>query len=189
MGNLGKHLIWALAATALLTTACGNEPGQRMARSTRLALKSSPAGSGSAATSGSGQESGLRATYSCPNRKNIVPSHDWNLDGTGYYEACASAKNMLKVALFAPYPNRPRVCVFPAEEVAPGKVFAKPGSDALPIYRCGQTDEMGVELEFSNMNFNGLFVVAEDDRLQMQNCLTTGDGYTCPKNWSYGKFR
>jgi len=176
-----------LVAALLLLSGCGNEGltnNNRNMSTTQFSSDASSIGGGYGAS-----VTGLRADYTCPGKKNVKPNYDWDLNGSGFYEACGGSTDVNKMALFANQPPIGRICVFPAQAYDTGQVFVKPGLDTLPIVYCSNLTAAGIPLQFANMSYNAVFTVLEADKNMMQNCLMTGISSACPRNWSYGRFR
>ncbi len=188
MRTLGNPLQVGLTALLLWTGACANQGldgSDRSAQSSLQALTGNYMPVGGA----TGSPRGLNGDYTCTGAKNVKPDYDWDFNGSGFYQVCGHKSDASKALLLPVVSTSGRVCVFPAQAYEGRKVYVKPGLDTLPIVKCSEVSSAGLPLQFSNMTYNAVFVVAEADKNAMQACLFAGNYYACPRNWSYGTFR
>lgn len=126
----------------------------------------------------------------CQTDQAIQPEYDLSVDGSGYFSACTSTEHSSGVVVFGePLDPSKRICVFPAEVVSTGGIYPKIDGNGFPMFQCGDNRSTGESFTFDKTNFNALFIVPYQDRHSMQQCLTTGNYFMCPKSFSYGKFK
>ncbi len=127
--------------------------------------------------------------YSCNSSANIVPTDDAGSDGTQHYIACANHTSSTKIKLIGHSSASQYICAYPVQFINPTQFMYKLDSSGQPLTQCydGWTSaDTGVELDFTNINYNGVLVVNQSQRAQMNLCLQTGQN--CPFH-AIGQFR
>jgi hypothetical protein len=148
----------------------------------------------------SGSGSTTDGNYSCPNTPNVLSNSDSSsYSNAGKYTVCTQSSNISMIKIHGTTMGSNGICVFPVQYVDSSHVYFKPDlTTGLPLSNCatisssssssGSSSGSGIELTFSGINFNAVFIVDDTNQGQMQTCLATANAGGCPL-YSYGKFR
>jgi hypothetical protein len=164
-----RSVIGLLIFTAIFLTGCGNSRFANMAP--EPSVKTSAASSSSSEFF-DGNYDQFYSTYYCPSSWNIKPYYDFAYDGSNYYLACLNRTNPSNIIIDGMPSEDGNICVFAAKRSG--------NSITSFAYQCAAPSTAGLQMTFTNLNFNYLFIVPEKDRAQMSNCLSSGNRYACP---------
>jgi hypothetical protein len=129
------------------------------------------------------------ANYTCTSAPNILPPDDQVMDGTSRYVACVNRQSTSKIKLIGHSSSSQIICAYPVQYINSTQFMYKLDGYGQPLAQCydGWTQaDAGVEVDFPTVSYNGVLVVDQSLRAQMNACLQTG--LNCPMH-SIGQFR
>ncbi|MEK6704842.1 MAG: hypothetical protein AABZ06_03560, partial [Bdellovibrionota bacterium] len=97
-------------------------------------------------------------SYNCPDKSNIVPDYDSELDGSGFYTACINKDSQNSILIHGRTLNSNSICIFPAQYIDQDHVYTKPellpnGQAVGPLSQCVDTADGGIMVNFENINY------------------------------------
>jgi hypothetical protein len=134
--------------------------------------------------------------YTCPNTANVLSNSDSAAySNAGKYTVCSQTSNIANIKIHGTTMGSNGICVFPVQFIDSSHVYFKPDlSTGLPMASCatisssGTSSSSGIELTFTGISFNAVFIVDDSSKDMMQMCLANANAGGCPL-YSYGKFR
>ena len=185
-----------LLATVTVAGGCGNDLSKRDLMASKDSIASNrnildPVNGLDPITGDS--ESNL-SNYVCGSEANIKPDYDWNFNGTGFYTACPARANDTDILVHGRASSgtaTETLCFFPAQYYSQTRVIWQPETPQapFPMVRCVANGATGAYFSFAGTHYNSGFIVPLADAAQMRSCLTEGNYYHCPRNYSFGVFR
>ena len=126
------------------------------------------------------------SNYACPAQPNVVPTYDWTFDGTGDFTVCRDNGSLYSIFILGSVSTSPTVCVFPVQHVTATRLVYKLDVNGQPMYQCANTEQEGIEMTFNLTNFDGVFIVAAQDKNSMIACFMSPGTVNCP-HYAQGK--
>lgn len=121
----------------------------------------------------------------CSAYPNITPADLRELNGNSY-TACAGPSST-RMTLSGQSPSERIVCVYPVEFKSSTQYVYKLGLNGVPRSGCYDSRSYpSMDLEFTNVSYNGVIIVEGSMRSLMNNALITGYGFPLH---SVGRFR
>lgn len=123
-----------------------------------------------------------------------------NVTGQGYYNSLDRQFRVCKgtniggatsqIAIFPEDAANKQVCVFPVQAVngRPAVFVVNPYTAPAGRYlvQCGGIAGSGSVMNFSNVNFQGAYIVNYSDAANFAGCIATGDAASCAVNSNIG---
>jgi hypothetical protein len=176
-----------ILAFAFLTIGCGNVLNPNVVTASASSYKIA------AITSGISDPTVIDNinNYNCPGASNIIPKLNFAADGSDYFNICPSTISGDYNDVVIQTKSSESVCIFAAQDYSGNPKWITNPNQAGPLYSCTTGTVAGAFITLGNgsplTNFNGAYVVLEDDVIAMKQCLVSNYSY-CP-HYSYGKFR
>ncbi|MGK5089698.1 hypothetical protein WDW86_19270 [Bdellovibrionota bacterium FG-2] len=191
--RISAFLVFSGSAIVFITlaTGCGMQPHIIGITPADKAAQS-PATAHSAPTQSSVDMSSAanqNPDYSCPDKVNVTPSYDGDIERTHDYSVCRHRTDESKIMVdLTPFIAR-KICVFPIEVVDAEHILTKANTQTGGLfYQCSDLAPAGAFVGFQGLQYNSVFIVDYADRKMMEQCLMAGNEYLCP-SYSFGQFR
>ncbi len=140
------------------------------------------------------QNSSSFSDINCSDSPNVLGN-----DGqySSQYRACKYGAVAGNIALYPADQNSKSVCIFPLRVNGSGQASAIVQNVNAPIetkfvFQCANVDAGGSVISFPGLNYNGVYIVDQENARTLSYCMVYGDVSTCANSagmsMSYGKF-